>query len=81
MFILWVQVGVFAYIAGTGGTVTHAMRERAVMLRNPLGAGRSGIKKAVPRRAKKAAPGLAPEGVSCFPKTGKVHQLLSGPLI
>lgn len=49
--IVRVRAGVDRDIAGAGGIVPHALRERAVMVRNPAGAGGSGIKKSVPRRA------------------------------
>jgi len=39
------------HIAGAGGSVTHSLRVRAVMVRNSAGAGGSGMKKTVPRRA------------------------------
>lgn len=38
-------------IMRTGGSVTHTLRERAVMVGNPPVAGRSGMKKVFPRRA------------------------------
>ena len=39
------------HIAGAGGSVTHTLRARAVMVRKSAGAGRSGMKKTVPRRS------------------------------
>ena len=45
------RVGVDIDIAGAGGSVTHILRVRAVMVRNSVGACRSGMKKTVPRRA------------------------------
>ena len=46
-----VRAGVDIDIAGAGGSVTHTLRVRAVMVRNSAGAGGSGMKKTVPRRA------------------------------
>ena len=43
------QAGVDIHIVGAGGSVTHMLR--AVMVRNSAGAGRSGMKKTVLRRA------------------------------
>ena len=45
------RAGVDINIAGAGGSVTHKLRERAVMVRNSAGAGGSGMKKTVPRRS------------------------------
>ena len=45
------RAGVDIHIAGAGGSETHTLRERAVMVRNSAGAGGSGMKKTVPRRA------------------------------
>ena len=45
------RAGVDIHIAGAGGSVTHMLRVRAVMVRNSAGAGRSGMKKTVQRRA------------------------------
>lgn len=40
-----VQVGLHTNIAVTGGSVTHTLRGCSVIVRNPAGEGRSGIKK------------------------------------
>ena len=48
--VMQVQAGVDIHIAGAGGSVTNRLRVRAVMVRNSAGAGRSRIKKTVPRR-------------------------------
>ena len=45
------RAGVDMHIAGAGGSVTHTLRARAVMVRKSAGAGRSGMKKTVPRRS------------------------------
>ena len=45
------RAGVDIHIAGAGGSVTHTLREWAVMVRNSAGAGGSGMKKTVLRRA------------------------------
>lgn len=49
MFV--VRAGPNTHAAGTGGSRTYTLWERAVMVRNPPGGGRSGIKKTVPRKS------------------------------